>query len=110
MSDFFDTGSNCKNIVSHMNNYSTALDRVFFALGSATRRAIVARLGQGAVAVSELAAPFSMALPSIMKHLQVLERAGLISSSKSGRTRTCALKRDRLDDAERWFAEQRRGA
>ncbi len=48
-----------------------------------------------------------MALPSIMKHLHVLETAGLIRSTKTGRTRTCMLKQGALDDAEHWLAEQR---
>ena len=90
-----------------MDNYSLALNQVFSALGDPTRRAIVRRLTDGASAVSELAAPFSMALPSFMKHLQVLERAGLIRSTKKGRTRTCLLEKGALDDAEHWLSEQR---
>ncbi|MEO6185982.1 MAG: metalloregulator ArsR/SmtB family transcription factor [Steroidobacteraceae bacterium] len=90
-----------------MDNYSHALGNVFFALGDPTRRAIVQRLADGASAVSELASPFAMALPSFMKHLRVLERAGLIRSSKTGRTRTCMLKQGALDGAEQWLAQQR---
>jgi DNA-binding transcriptional ArsR family regulator len=48
-----------------------------------------------------------MALPSFMKHMRVLEETGLVSSSKSGRVRTCALERDKFAAAERWFEEQR---
>jgi DNA-binding transcriptional ArsR family regulator len=90
-----------------MDNYSLALSDVFSALGDPTRRAIMRRLAEGASAVSELAAPFSMALPSFMKHLHVLERAGLIRSKKTGRTRTCVLAQGALDDAEHWLSEQR---
>ena len=90
-----------------MDNYSVEFDQVFFALADSTRRAIVHRLADGALAVSELAVPFPIALPSFMKHLQVLERAGVIRSSKVGRTRTCTLKRDKLDEAEHWLNEQR---
>jgi DNA-binding transcriptional ArsR family regulator len=90
-----------------MDNYSLALSQVFCALGDPTRRAIVRRLGDGAAAVSELAAPFSMALPSFMKHLRVLQRAGLIRSTKNGRIRTCVLEQQALGDAEHWLSEQR---
>lgn len=48
-----------------------------------------------------------MALPSFMKHVRVLEMTGLIRSSKSGRIRTCVLEQEKLDAAERWFADQR---
>jgi DNA-binding transcriptional ArsR family regulator len=91
-----------------MDNYSGALNEVFSALGDPTRRDILRRLGDGASAVSELAAPFAMALPSFMKHLHVLERAGLIRSSKKGRTRTCTLAPGALGDAEQWLSDQRR--
>lgn len=95
-----------------MANYSaspvaTVLDHVFLALGDPTRRAIVQRLGAGAASVTELAAPFAMALPSFMKHLGVLERSGLIRSRKEGRVRTCELQPVQLKSAEAWIAEQR---
>ncbi len=90
-----------------MGNYSPRLDSVFRALADPTRRAVVQRLGRGTASVSELAAPFDMALPSFMKHLGVLESSGLIVSKKSGRVRTCTLRRKKLAAAERWFDEQR---
>jgi DNA-binding transcriptional ArsR family regulator len=90
-----------------MANYSVALDLVFHALADPTRRAVVQRLGKGPATVSELAAPFGMALPSFMKHVGVLEETGLIRSSKAGRVRTCVLQRKRLAAAERWFDRQR---
>ena len=83
------------------------LDLVFRALADPTRRSIVERLGRGAVSTTELARPFDMALPSFSQHLDVLGRAGLVTSSKSGRVRTYRLVRARLDDAERWMAVQR---
>lgn len=58
--------------------------------------------------MSELAAPFHMALPSFMKHLGVLERSRLIVTKKAGRIRTCELERENLIAAERWFEEQRK--
>ena len=83
------------------------LSDVFSALADPTRRAIVAALGRGPESVSALAAPFPMALPSFMKHLSVLERSGVIRSSKAGRVRTCELAPRRLSQAERWLAQQR---
>lgn len=88
------------------NNYA-ALDSVFHALADPTRRAVVQRLGQGKATVSELAEPFDMALPSFMKHIGVLEQAGLIASRKVGRVRTCTLKPKKLAAAEQWFERQR---
>ncbi len=83
-----------------MLNPSAALDRVFLALAVPARRAMVERLSQGPAAVSELAAPLPMSLPSAMQHLGVLEAAGLVMSAKVGRVRTCAIEPDRLSLAE----------
>jgi DNA-binding transcriptional ArsR family regulator len=90
-----------------MANQSADLSNVFLALADPTRRAIVGTLGRGPETVSALAAPFTMALPSFMKHLSVLERSGVIRSSKAGRVRTCELVPKTLRPAERWLAEQR---
>lgn len=90
-----------------MDNYKAALDAIFHALSDPTRRAVVRRLGAGPATVSELSEPFDMALPSFMKHMRVLEETGLVSSSKSGRVRTCTLEREKFAAAERWFEEQR---
>ncbi|GHD00004.1 ArsR/SmtB family transcription factor [Zhihengliuella salsuginis] len=91
-----------------MAQYSTPLDDAFQALADPTRRAVLARLGQGPTSVGELAAPFAMALPSFMKHIHHLENAGWISTCKTGRVRTCTLERDRFDVVESWLDEQRR--
>ena len=73
--------------VHHMENYSARLDRTFAALGDPTRRAILACLErQTGATVSELAKPFAIKLPAVMKHLDVLDEAGLITRSKTGRT------------------------
>jgi len=90
-----------------MDNHITHLDSVFHALADPTRRAVVQRLVEGPAPVKELATPFKMALPSFMKHISVLEKAGLIASQKQGRVRTCTLKPDQLEAAEQWFGEQR---
>jgi len=74
-----------------MANRGVQLTDVFYALADPTRRSIVSVLGRGPASVSTLAAPFSMALPSFMKHLSVLERSGVIRSNKVGRIRTCEL-------------------
>ena len=90
-----------------MANQSAQLSEVFYALADPTRRHIVSVLGRGPQTVSGLAAPFEMALPSFMKHLSVLERSGVIRSSKEGRVRTCELVPQTLTQAERWMARQR---
>jgi DNA-binding transcriptional ArsR family regulator len=90
-----------------MANQTAALSEVFNALADPTRRAIVSVLGRGPASVTVLAQPFEMALPSFMKHLSVLERSGVIRSTKLGRVRTCELVPKSLTHAERWIAEQR---
>ncbi|GAB4444289.1 MAG: metalloregulator ArsR/SmtB family transcription factor [Chloroflexi bacterium OHK40] len=90
-----------------MPNYTSQLDTVFQALADPTRRAVLERLTRGPAPVRELAQPFSMALPSFMQHLDVLEASGLVQSRKQGRVRTCWLAPERLAEAERWLAMQR---
>lgn len=91
-----------------MPKYSErALDDVFRALADPTRRAVLRRLSKGPTAVSELAEPFDMALPSFWQHLDVLERSGLVRSRKRGRIRTCRLAPRVLRTAERWMETQR---
>lgn len=65
------------------------------------------RLCKGEASVGELAKPFEMALPSLMKHIGILESSGLVTSEKIGRVRTCALKTDALETVEGWLAAQR---
>lgn len=90
-----------------MDNYSRELDHAFSALADPTRRAIMARLVQGEASVGELAEPFDMALPSLMKHIRVLETGGLVESEKHGRVRTCRLRPSGMACVETWLAEQR---
>lgn len=83
---------------------ATHLDATFGALADGTRRAILARLGtEGDLPVSTLAAPFDMSLPAVMKHLGVLERAGLIERTKVGRTVHCQMVPDSMKDAMDWL-------
>lgn len=84
-----------------------ALDRTFHALSDASRRAMIDRLHAGPLSVSDLAAPFDMAMPSVMKHLAVLEDAGLVQSAKQGRVRTYLMTPDALAPVERWVASRR---
>lgn len=90
-----------------MPNRSPRLDLVFHALADPTRRAVVERLTSGPAAVSELARPFKMALPSFSQHLEVLEKCGLVRSHKKGRVRTFRLVPAQLEAAEHWMARQR---
>lgn len=83
---------------------SNALDRGFQALADATRRGVIARLAQGEASVADLAAPYDMALPSFLQHIRVLEAAGLISTVKTGRVRTCRLEAQRLAALDQWIA------
>ena len=89
-----------------MAKYDSTLDLCFSALGDPTRRLILQRLSRGEATVSELAEPHDMALPSFMEHLKKLEAANLITSKKSGRTRTCALAPDAFAPARDWLSEQ----
>jgi DNA-binding transcriptional ArsR family regulator len=83
------------------------LTGVFHALTDPTRRAVLERLTRGPAAVSELAQPFRMALPSFVQHLGVLEDCGLVRSKKQGRVRTYALVPQPLTAAEHWLSAQR---
>ena len=83
------------------------LDSTYQALADPTRRAIVERLAKAPAVVSELAAPFPMALPSFLQHLRVLEDAALITSTKLGRVRTVSLRPGALDVLHLWLGEQR---
>lgn len=90
-----------------MPNQLIQLDRVFYALADPTRRAVLERLSVGPAAVSELAQPFDMALPSFTQHLNVLSNCGLVHSQKTGRTRTYQISPHALIAAEQWMVEQR---
>jgi len=86
---------------------SANLDAVFGALADPTRRAITERLAEGPASVTQLAAPFDVTLPAIVKHLAVLEHAGLVEQRKEGRTRHCSLVPDRFDEAAEWIERYR---
>ena len=93
----------------HMVNYHKQLDRTFAALADPTRRAILARLErQDSVSVSELARPFAIKLPAVMKHLDVLDAAGLITRSKAGRIVTVRLTSEPIREAVNWLRRYER--
>ncbi|MDT7649320.1 MAG: hypothetical protein QOI36_726 [Pseudonocardiales bacterium] len=79
-----------------------ALSVTFAALADPTRRAILARLSRGEASVTELAEPFAVTMPAISKHLKVLERAGLITRSRSAQWRPCRLDARPLADVADW--------
>jgi DNA-binding transcriptional ArsR family regulator len=80
------------------------LDRTFAALADPTRRALLARLSEeDSLSVSELAKPFSMSLPAVMKHLDVLSDAGMVGREKSGRIVSCRLRAEPMRDANDWL-------
>ena len=90
-----------------MVKYSSSLDTTFGALADPTRRAILSTLMLGQASISELARPHRMSLPAVLKHVRVLERAGLVSQSKNGRTRFCQLAAEPLKYAENWISQYR---
>jgi DNA-binding transcriptional ArsR family regulator len=91
-----------------MQLHEPQLDQVFGALADPTRRAILARLAGGEATVNELAAPFQMSLPSVSKHLKVLEGAGLISRGREAQWRPCRLETAPLRAVDSWLERYRR--
>jgi DNA-binding transcriptional ArsR family regulator len=90
-----------------MPNNALHLTGVFHALADPTRRAVIERLNRGPAAMTELARPFKMALPSFSQHLDVLKKNGLVTSRKVGRVRTYQLAPRPLKDVEHWLTAQR---
>ncbi|MFD1150220.1 ArsR/SmtB family transcription factor [Saccharothrix hoggarensis] len=84
------------------------LSLTFAALADPTRRAILARLAEGAATVKELSAPFAMSGPAVSKHLRVLERAGLITRGRDAQWRPCALDATPLREVAEWADGYRR--
>lgn len=90
-----------------MTEKKANIDRVFQALGDATRRAMLERLSPGPMSVSRLAEPFNMSLAAVVQHLQVLEEAGLVKTEKVGRVRSCRVEASGLQAAEAWLRARR---
>ena len=102
------TGSGEDGKLNRMVQQSQALlDASFGALADPTRRGILERLGRADASVTELAERFDMTLTGMKKHVGVLERAGLVSTEKVGRVRTCRLGRRRMEEEAAWIARYR---
>lgn len=86
-----------------MAKYYDELDKTFSALADPTRRTILSRLCDGPASVGELSEPFNIALPTLLKHVRVLEKSGLVSSEKVGRVRTCRIEMSALRTSEVWL-------
>ena len=84
------------------------IDETFAALGDPTRAAILGRLSRGPASVTELAQPFAMSLRGVLKHVQVLEDAGVVRTVKTGRVRRCEIVQGPIDDAADWIEHLRR--
>ena len=83
------------------------LSRTFAALADPTRRALLSRLAQGPATVTELAKPHAMTLPSVSRHLAVLEKAGLVAKGRAAQWRPCTLETAPLVEADAWMAPYR---
>src|SRR5918993_438670 len=90
-----------------MVQFSRRADSAFLALADPTRRGILEHLGRRDATISDLAAKFDITLTGIKKHVQVLERSGLVQTEKVGRVRTCRLGPRRLEDEAAWIAHYR---
>src|SRR5262245_29501418 len=96
-------------ILNHMVQYSRAhLDASFGALSDATRRGVLEQLGRADASITDLAVKFHMTLTGMKKHVGVLEQAGLVTTKKVGRVRTCKLGTRRLAEETAWIEEYRR--
>jgi len=92
-------------ILNHMVDHAAQLDSIFRALSDPTRRAMLESLRARERSIMELAEPFDMSLAGAAKHVQVLDRAGLITRRKQGRTQYCRLNSTALQDAHDWLQQ-----
>ncbi|MEE2565811.1 ArsR/SmtB family transcription factor [Hyphobacterium marinum] len=90
-----------------MAKYDPDLSRLFHALADPTRRSILTRLAETPAPVSDLAEPTGLKLPTVMRHLAVLEESGLIATTKQGRIRICAIVPEAFEPARTWLDDQR---
>ena len=100
--------ANPRYILNHMVQYSGAvLDASFAALSDATRRGVLEQLGRADASITDLAEKFHMTLTGMKKHVGILEQAGLVTTEKVGRVRTCKLGLRALDDEAAWIERHR---
>jgi DNA-binding transcriptional ArsR family regulator len=90
-----------------MVQYQARLDATFAALSDVTRRGVLEQLGDSEASISELAGRFEMTLTGMQKHVRVLEQAGLVTTEKVGRVRTCRLGRRQLEEEAAWIERHR---
>jgi DNA-binding transcriptional ArsR family regulator len=97
------------SILNHMVQYSSAhFDASFAALADATRRGVLDQLARGDASITDLADRFEMTLTGMKKHVGVLELAGLVTTEKVGRVRTCRIGPCRLEEEMQWIARYRK--
>lgn len=94
--------------LNHVVQYQAKLDQAFAALSDPTRRGILEYLGRKNASISDLADHFDITLTGMKKHVQILERSGLVKTEKVGRVRTCKLGPQRLEEIENWIERYRR--
>jgi DNA-binding transcriptional ArsR family regulator len=82
-----------------------SLDNIISAISDPTRRAIINRLARGPARVSDIAAPFSMSLPAVSRHVKLLERAGLVRRARNGREHILELDAEPLREVQRWTSQ-----
>ncbi len=90
-----------------MTKHYPELSLLFHALADPTRRSILTRLAERPARVTDLSEPTGLSLPTVMRHISVLEEAGLIATSKDGRVRTCAIVPEAMEPVRTWLDEQR---
>ena len=90
-----------------MHSQRASVDRVFHALGDPTRRAILERVSEGPISVSSLAGPLRITLAATVQHVQLLEKSGLVHTTKMGRVRTCRMEPKGFSVIEQWINARR---
>jgi DNA-binding transcriptional ArsR family regulator len=90
-----------------MTKHYPELSLLFHALADPTRRSILSRLAERPARVTDLSEPTGLSLPTVMRHISVLEEAGLIATSKDGRVRTCAIVPEAMEPVRTWLDDQR---
>ena len=93
--------------VNHMVHYQARLDATFAALADVTRRGVLEQLTSSDASITDLAQRFDMTLTGMKKHVSVLEQAGLVTTEKIGRVRTCKLGQRRLEEEAAWIERHR---
>ncbi|WP_225737534.1 ArsR/SmtB family transcription factor [Dyella acidiphila] len=99
--------AHARRTVNHMVHYQARLDATFAALSDVTRRGVLEQLGGSDASITDLAQRFDMTLTGMKKHVSILEQAGLVTTEKVGRVRTCKLGLRRLEEEAAWIEQHR---